>query len=65
MWVFCLHFHDEHLTREQFFSLWLQGEEGAFAMRVPTVVVTEHRVLSVTCPGCGKCCRAAFPAGVT
>ena len=36
-----------------------------FEMPVPQVVVTEHRAVSVTCPGCGKCCRAAFPAGVT
>ena len=31
----------------------------------PKVFVTEHRALSVTCPGCGKACRGSFPEGVT
>jgi transposase len=35
-----------------------------FEMPDPRVVVTEHRAVTVTCPGCGKRCSAAFPAGV-
>ena len=36
-----------------------------FEMPEPKLVVTEHQAVSVTCPGCGKGCRASFPEGVT
>jgi transposase len=36
-----------------------------FEMPIPKVVVTEHRAVCVTCPGCGKQCRASFPQSVT
>jgi transposase len=36
-----------------------------FEMPIPKIVVTEHRAVSVTCPGCGKSCRAGFPQNVT
>jgi transposase len=35
-----------------------------FEMPVPQVIVTEHQAVSITCPGCGKHCRASFPEGV-
>lgn len=35
-----------------------------FEMPDPRVVVTEHQAVTVTCPGCGKGCRAKFPAEV-
>lgn len=34
-------------------------------MPPPKVIVTEHRSICVTCPGCGKACRGSFPEGVT
>ena len=40
-------------------------QRQVFEMPEPKMVVTEHRAVSVMCPGCGKCCRAPFPHGVT
>ena len=36
-----------------------------FEMPEPKIVVTEHQAVCVTCPGCGKACRASFPEAVT
>lgn len=33
-------------------------------MPAPKIIVTEHQLVTVTCPGCGKDCRSEFPAGV-
>jgi len=36
-----------------------------FEIPEPRIVITEHRALWVTCPGCGKSCRGEFPETVT
>jgi transposase len=35
-----------------------------FEMPDPKVVVTEHQLVTVTCPRCGKRCSSSFPAGI-